>query len=380
MSAAGQKQFASLETLRFVASFIVLAYHYTYYIQKRDLFKGYLAVDLFFVLSGFVIASGYRSRIGTISLYGQFMKKRVARLYPLHFLTLMIYVCIGFAAMRGLVRLDNGNKYNLHELLTNLTLTHAWGFGHLLSFNTVSWSISAEFAAYLLFPLTLWLMGRGMLSGIAVIASLYVAAAIFAVRVAHLPLPQLTWQLGVVRAIPAFALGVWTALYLPVITAKLPRNTTIPLFYLSMVVFIACTFFSLNDYIGMLAASTLVILGAVNDYLGKSNYVSNRMLSRHGELTYSVYMIHPIVASILITGVFTRVFSPSATVVYVAILVSTTVTLVLSALSLRYFEQPLQRWIVQLGKDNGRPELAVPSSGELTMSGKTELEASVHSL
>jgi peptidoglycan/LPS O-acetylase OafA/YrhL len=360
-----QRQFSSLETLRFFASLIIIAFHYTHYIGQRDWFKGYLAVDLFFVLSGFVITVAYQTRIDSCRLYGTFIKKRAARLYPLHLLTLLLYLTIGLAATRGMLHLDNSSKYNLHEFFYNLTLTHAWGFAHGFSFNTVSWSISAEFAAYLLFPLILWLMSRGLITGIIVLFTLYSSAILFATYVIHMPLTQLTWQVGAVRALPAFALGVWSRLYLPAISSRLSKRTAVGLFYLSLILFTTCTIFSLNDYLGMVAASALVMLAAINDTMGQSHIISHPSLSRCGELTYSLYMVHPLLATVFITGIFLRRFGPSPIVVYGSIFVTFVIAFVLSTLSYKHFELPAQRWLLQLGQKKRAPGVSITSSSEL---------------
>lgn len=365
MSRDNQRQFSSLETLRFFASLIIIVFHYTHYIGQRDWFKGYLAVDLFFVLSGFVITVAYQTRIDSARLYGTFIKKRIARLYPLHLLTLLLYLSIGLAATRGMLHLDNSSKYNLHEFFYNLTLTHAWGFAHGFSFNTVSWSISAEFAAYLLFPLILWLMSRGLITGIIVLFTLYSSAILFATYVVHIPLTQLAWQVGAARALPAFALGVWLRLYLPALSSRLPKRTAIGLFYLSLVLFTTCVIFSLNDYLGMAAASALVMLAAINDTLGQSHIISHPFLSRRGELTYSLYMVHPIIATVFITGIFSRIFGRSPIAVYGSIVVTFVIAFVISALCYKHFELPVQRWVLQFGQKKRVHELSITSSPEL---------------
>ena len=365
MSKENQRQFSSLETLRFFASLIIVVFHYTHYIGQHDWFKGYLAVDLFFVLSGFVITVAYQTRIDSARLYGTFLKKRFARLYPLHLFTLLLYLAIGLAATRGMLHLDNSSKYNLHEFFYNLTLTHAWGFAHGFSFNTVSWSISAEFAAYLLFPLILWLMSRGLTTGIIILLTLYSSAILFATYVVHIPLTQLAWQVGAARALPAFALGVWLRLYLPALSSRLSKRMAIGLFYLSLILFTTTVIFSFNDYLGMVAASALVMLAAINDTMGQSHVISHPFLSRRGELTYSLYMVHPIIATVFITGIFLRFLGRSPIVVYGSIFITFAIAFVLSTLCYKHFEMPLQRWVLQLGRGKNIPELSVTSTSDL---------------
>ena len=106
----------------------------------------HLGVDLFFMLSGFVLYHVYASQFltgVTGPRWGAFMRQRLLRIYPLHLVTLV--------AVLVLMRFELPGD-GLWILGLNLTLTHAWGLTDQFIFNAPSWSISAEFAAYLLFP------------------------------------------------------------------------------------------------------------------------------------------------------------------------------------------------------------------------------------
>ena len=120
--------------------------------------KGYLAVDLFFILSGFVIWYNYAARIadGGAGAARLFLWRRFARVWPLHGAILA-----GFAAL-ALAMLATGrdaSAYPLDELPAHLLLIQNWGFTAALTWNHPAWSISTEFAAYLVFP-ALVLMAR----------------------------------------------------------------------------------------------------------------------------------------------------------------------------------------------------------------------------
>ncbi|WP_454616650.1 hypothetical protein [Bradyrhizobium cenepequi] len=54
--------------------------------------KAYLFVDFFFVLTGFVIASNYRSRLADGFSAGRFLVLRLGRIYPLHIVTLLLFI------------------------------------------------------------------------------------------------------------------------------------------------------------------------------------------------------------------------------------------------------------------------------------------------
>ena len=117
-------------------------------------------VDFFFVLSGFVIAFNYIDRIYSLPELLTFQKKRFWRLYPLHLITLFLFVGIEIAKyiveiQYGLVANNQAfSQNNFTSFLANIFLVQ-----NLLitdpTFNTVSWSISSEFYTYTLFALLL---------------------------------------------------------------------------------------------------------------------------------------------------------------------------------------------------------------------------------
>jgi peptidoglycan/LPS O-acetylase OafA/YrhL len=84
------RRFAFLDGIRGIAAIFVLTRHTQQY-WGIELFRSYLAVDLFFILSGFVIGYAYDGRIqsGSLSI-GRFLATRIIRLYPVYFLALLI--------------------------------------------------------------------------------------------------------------------------------------------------------------------------------------------------------------------------------------------------------------------------------------------------
>src|SRR5258708_36506153 len=101
-SSGSVDQLSSLTPLRGVAALWVVIFHFCWHIPTIHperytgaVYKGYLAVDVFFVLSGFVITHVYKdgfARRVTAWRYRNFLKARVARLYPLHLTALLLFV------------------------------------------------------------------------------------------------------------------------------------------------------------------------------------------------------------------------------------------------------------------------------------------------
>ena len=151
------REIKSLTGLRGYAALWVCLHHYhygdysgelSYYLKLAK--QGSWGVIIFFVLSGFIMAYVYQSwfRDGLNRReYSHFMFIRFARVYPLHLLTLLLW--LGFCVIGFIGYNQNDTAYTF---VLNLLLLHAWGFTDAISWNQPSWSISTELFCYLVFP------------------------------------------------------------------------------------------------------------------------------------------------------------------------------------------------------------------------------------
>ena len=128
--------------------------------------RGHLAVPLFFTLSGYVLALNHAAAFGRrLSAAGvkEFLLRRLIRIYPLHLATLLGTAAMAAVGARFGATLDP-RGYGAVDFLLNLALVHAWVPEFHLTWNYPSWSISAEWFAYLLFPALaagLWRLSAG---------------------------------------------------------------------------------------------------------------------------------------------------------------------------------------------------------------------------
>lgn len=165
----------ALTGIRGIAAWFVVFYHIRLSIAGlpigvRDVFaKGYLAVDFFFLLSGFVIWLTWSARLRTAGIAGvaRFLQKRIARIWPLHLVMLAAAVALALL-LRATGRSDPNFVFS--ELPLHLVLLQNWGFTDQLRWNDPAWSISAELGAYLLFPLLVMTLDWRRLPSLALLA------------------------------------------------------------------------------------------------------------------------------------------------------------------------------------------------------------------
>ena len=155
----------SLEALRGLAALVVAFYHYP---GASILFipQGFMAVYLFFSLSGFVIALNYFNKINNFKSLVSFQKKRFFRLYPVHIFVLILILliqCLKYVAIE--LGLPAGQEafggysggeswYTLRDFILHIFLLQAiTDHGFFLSWNAAAWTISTEFYTYFVFAI-----------------------------------------------------------------------------------------------------------------------------------------------------------------------------------------------------------------------------------
>lgn len=181
-----------LTGIRFVAAFWVFAYHLQGPFNVLGLLSipvmgdvmrvGRLGVDLFFALSGFILTHTYLTRMGS-SIRGsatlRFWWLRLARIYPVHLVMLVVAGLAVFAQARVLGEDIDRDWWNPIDFIKNLLLIQEWGPNPERGWNFVAWSLSMEWLAYLVFPLLvliLWRMHKKVPTFVLVIAWLAVLA------------------------------------------------------------------------------------------------------------------------------------------------------------------------------------------------------------
>ncbi len=213
-----RREIEALTGLRALAAFWVLGFH-----LKADLSAalpqasalvhlvfgiGFLGVDLFFILSGFIISYNYAHWFRRVEpgLYLRFLWARFSRLFPVHLFALLVLGAFVLLAPVG----DGGSvsppdRYSLGRWLQSAAMLHGWSFPIWKSWNVPSWSLSVEWFAYLFFPLaaSAALAVRGPRAALVAIALL---VALLALCYQAVELPGLM-AYGLPRILAAFPIG-----------------------------------------------------------------------------------------------------------------------------------------------------------------------------
>jgi len=152
MDSAPQNHIHALTGIRFVAALGVFVHHILGKLGVTffNCPFGDGGVTFFFVLSGFILTYVYADRLTGVADLPRFYFIRWARIWPLHVVTLAIYICC-FMKFQHIYN----NEEPTRRLIANVFLVHSWvpSYSWCFSFNSVSWSISTEAFFYAMFPM-----------------------------------------------------------------------------------------------------------------------------------------------------------------------------------------------------------------------------------
>jgi peptidoglycan/LPS O-acetylase OafA/YrhL len=264
--------------------------------------KSYLWVDFFFMLSGLLMAlvygavlrSGFRRQD-----YLDFIGRRLARIYPLHLLMLLVFIGIELLKYR-VPTYDAPPFTGPHGpvgLLQHLLLIQGWPGGNGTTFNYVSWSVSTEFLAYLLLPLLLVLLrwGSWTLAIATVLAGLAVLLWLSTVD----PARQLNQSAGlaVLRCLPSFGLGILIARLVETRDPALRRLGGAAGAAAALVLAVLLLHLGAPDIL-LIPVFAWIVLSLALDGGSVARALSWRPLHLLGLWSYSIYMVHPLVLKV----------------------------------------------------------------------------------
>jgi peptidoglycan/LPS O-acetylase OafA/YrhL len=284
----------ALTGLRFLAAMYVVLTHSQSWLNNRThlpgpikifLGNGYLAVSLFFLLSGFLLAYTYEGQIVGWKNTRRFWEARFARIYPVYLFSLLL----AYLFQRGL---------NLQTQLAVLTMTQAWNprareiTG---AWNYPAWTLSVEAFFYLTFPFVMpWISQRST----SVLRSIGIALMALTVLV-HTPLVGLNqWPNGPlgfvplpIWRLPEFGLGLVLGLYFLRRQLVSAQARDLKVIMIIIVVFLALSL-PLGQWVSLVIIpfSALVYeLSQANNWL--ATILSTRLMVLLGGASYAIYLL-----------------------------------------------------------------------------------------
>jgi peptidoglycan/LPS O-acetylase OafA/YrhL len=298
----------ALSGARALPALLIVLFHYGVFHRSlpaglwgQPIAKGYLWVDFFFALSGFLLIHVYGARSFGRHDYLAFVKARLARLYPLHLFTLLTMLGLmlavnALAEAGGYVSLYRGYEAPLttwSSFFANLFLVQAWNIVRGLGWNAPAWFVSVMFLLTLLFPVFLHLSRGGIGRGLGLIA----AGAAWLILLAW---PSgvgldITFANGIFRGMAGFVLGAGMAVVFRAMAGreiaawKLSAVQAALLLLLLWAVFFSGPDHSRADLLTAFAFDAL-ILSLAFDRGFLARIFAHPALCKLGEWSYAIYM------------------------------------------------------------------------------------------
>jgi len=330
--------FRWLDLLRGVAALAILFWHYShFYISEKSdmplyflfwpLYEyGDMAVQLFWVLSGFVFAHVYSH---TEVSSKEFFLARFARLYPLHFITLVVVAVEQYINLKVLGSFLIYEYNDLYHFILNVFFIPHWGFQMGRSFNAPVWSVSVELLIYVIFWLTLPFVKCARR-----VTPLLALGGMMALYFGGAPAASF-WQCGMF-----FFIGA--SLYLWADTALVPARTMI----VSALGLTGMGILSVLTHMPLIALQlsflpALVAIIATLDLRGVKVFVATRL----GDLSYGLYLWHIPVQLLLLACLqfFSIDMSVTRSIPFLVLFLSLVIGV--AFISFHAIENPLRKWI-----------------------------------
>lgn len=386
-------RFSALDAFRGICAVLVALFHVRFQSDLNGQFlvhNAFLLVDFFFVLSGFVMVEAYGKQLDTPREALAFLVRRFGRLYPLHLFTLACMVAIALGALLTqhltgipLSRAVFEGRQSLPSLATNLAMLQAYGLHQGLTWNAPSWSIAAEFFAYVLFAMVL-LFPRRYLAPLAAVLVICSGLILLVWSPAYL---AGSYDFGFLRAVCGFFAGViaWHVSHRfgAALDGRKQMGTLLEILFVALVcLFVARAGTSIWTMTGpLLYGLTVAVFSREAGFVSAA--LRRPVLERLGAWSYSIYMIHYSVVALLktiveycekrwgldMTSPLPGIAEPGLisfgnhwlmdgiSIIYVGVVIF------LAWLTYRFVEQPARRYVNRLTSPHITPP---PSPGQAT--------------
>jgi len=305
---AKYRSLESLTGIRGAASVWVVIYHFGQGIPGYSIIpslysyslvsNGFRGVDLFFILSGFIMMHAHAKDFARIDLENirRFALLRAFRIYPVNFVALLLILAI-CAALPGYVEWFRSwtnevslKSYTPLSFLQTATLSNRWFIPDFGLWNIVTWSLSVELLAYLLLPFLAYLLLKIRSANLCLFISIASVLSMIAILLAfHNWKGDSVTRLGIVRGLGGFVAGAAMRHY---VALAPDRNRAPGWVALASVAAVGVLLIFPNLGILIPPAFTFLI-GALSYQRGViSAMLSSRPMMFLGKISFSIYLVH----------------------------------------------------------------------------------------
>lgn len=345
--------FHSFAVWRFMAALLIMAYHFLHYAENGDEWVRWFEhmlplLDMFFMMSGYLIYDLYRVKLARPASFTPFLFKRLARLYPLHLITTGFFIFVGLAWQFGLIDSNAGFlRYDWSALPANLLLFQAWGVLDTLTFNYVSWSLSAEWFCYLMMPVVMVVAQRIGFAGLIATAALFYLGTEYAIShgwtLGSSVADTKTW--GAYRAFGSFCLGA-AAVHL--VDMRVVHIRSHWWSWGVMGITIIAMFLPVSFYVIIAMMVFALVLSAVAEHENPKGVSWLRPALPVLAVSFGIYLWHPVLETIMLSLVWSRYLANHAPFAIEWFMILTGLMSIAVALASHHFyEKPVGNWLVR---------------------------------
>lgn len=360
--------YRKLDSLRGLIALTMALYHSQFFIKaggSEIMHNAYLCVDMLFILSGFIISANYGDRINRGFSFPQFIIPRVARLYPLHAVMMVVWLLYILMKQALYERGFGGNgpleNNDLRSFVGSLFMLHSMGFFDRVNWNVPSWSIGALMLTYISFYVFCKIAQQAAWLKALMLAVIGYAFIGIVLRKTNF---DITYDYGFLRCLAGFYLGVFCyGLAQNAYVGEISSRTITLLELIALLAFLLVLQYAESSVVvlygsfALLGAIVLLLASAKSGIVGKLFELP--LLQWIGNLAFSIYLTHYIIV-LTIANFFQYVLhwpmesireqygivvmgfvGPSSIAINICLAF---IILGVSVLTQRYIEAPCRRW------------------------------------
>jgi peptidoglycan/LPS O-acetylase OafA/YrhL len=280
-----------LDVLRGLAVLDVMLYHATDlapHLGLRPFFRlGYTGVDLFFVLSGFLITGILVRTRENEGYFTNFYARRILRIWPLYYALLLFSFVLLPAIqpqLKAAIFAQSHPWQSFPFFLQNLMLN-----GHAYDTLRVTWSLAIEEQFYLVWPIIVWLAPRRLLKPLAISALLFSVAMRWSVLYGLIP--SVNIYTNTLTRLDGLSLGAFLALWIPEAESRTVKGGGIAVMAVAVPLTLLVAWFH-DGHWSFFSLVALSFAGLLCVAINIPRAANLEFLKYTGKISYCLYLVH----------------------------------------------------------------------------------------